>query len=172
MITIQKYLQESIFDKKLASKDTGLEYLYGLVDYATVNSYAYIDYLDTKKIKHDFNELSKKFEMKPWNANKWLTMDKFQKIETNELLRELLYIIVTKVESVETININKLQKTIEKIIEDYADLSINNRLEIHIFSNNQRTTIYIKFYKFYDNITPSSERVAPYGKIEIQLRQI
>lgn len=166
MTTLQKYLQESIFDKNLASEDMGLEYLYGLVDYATVNSYAYIDYLDDKKIKHDFNELSKKFEMKPWNANKWLAMDRIQKMESEELLRELLYIIVTKVKSTDTKNLSKLHKSIVGVIENYAELNKENTVTLQMSDNFTHIQVWIKFRREHPN---GAETL---GRIEIQLRSL
>lgn len=165
-----KSLAESLFDKNLASKDTGVEYLYGLVDYAAVYSSCYIDYLNVKKIKHDFNELTKKFEMKAWNNNKFLAMDKFQKMETNELLRELLYIIVTKIPSPDSTNLSRLKKSIENIIKDYADLNNENVLEVYTSDNYSHITVYIKFCN--RQTLTDGVRITGLGRIEIQLRPL
>ena len=171
MITLQEYLQESVFDQDLVSKDTGMEYLYGLVDSASVHSNYYIDYLDTKKIKHEFNELSKKFEMKAWNNNRFLAMDRIWKMESDELLRELLYIIVTKVESFNTKNLNKLHRAIEDTIEGYADINKYDFLYINITDNYEHISVWIYFcHKEFGD--PEGRDVKRLGRIEMRLREL
>ena len=64
-----KSLQESLFDSDLVSKDTGYEYLYGLVDIASVSCDFNVEYLDVKKIKHDFNQIIKKFPPQDWSSS-------------------------------------------------------------------------------------------------------
>ena len=166
-----KSLAESLFDDNLVSKDTGMEYLYGLVDFATVFSSDYIDYLDTKKIKHEFNELSKKFEMKAWSNNKWTALDKIQKMENNEMLRELLYIIVTKVKSTDTSNLNKLHRSIESTIEQYADINKYNFLDINTYDKYSHIEIWISFCEHVFS-APVGRDTKRLGRIEMRVRSL
>ena len=98
---IMKSLQESMFDSDLVSKETRYEYLYGLVESAGVHSDFKIDYFDEKKIKRDFNSITKKFPPQQWSTNPLTGMDRFQKMDDDEILRELLYIITGKVKTVD-----------------------------------------------------------------------
>lgn len=132
MKDIREILFEGLFDTDLADQDTDIEYLYGLVTVARVASDYYIDYLDVRKIKQEFNSLSRKWEMKAWNENKYLTMDKFQKIDTDEYLRELLYIIVTKVKSIATKNKQRLIDSIKDVLKDYIKGDVKELIKIEI----------------------------------------
>ena len=122
-----KSLVESLFDNDLVSKDTGYEYLYGLIRTAGVAAERRINYLDETKIKHEFNKLSKKFQPKQWSSNPYTGMDKYQNIEMNELLRELLYIIVCSIPSLQIpfkhnvrIDDHKLESIIFEVLSDYV----------------------------------------------------
>lgn len=122
-----KSLVESLFDSDLVSKDTGYEYLYGLIRTAGVASDFRINYLDETKIKHEFNKLSKKFQPKQWSSNSYTGMDKYQKIEMNELLRELLYIVVCSIPALQIpfkyndkIDDHKLESIIFEVLSDYT----------------------------------------------------
>jgi hypothetical protein len=143
-----KSLAESIFDKDLVSKDTGLEYIYGLVEYAWVKSSYYIPFFDERKIKHEFNKLSKDFEMQQWNVNKFCGMDRYQNMDTDEMLRELLYIIVTKVKSTCIKNPNTLRNAITKVINEYADLKNPYYLDIMMDKSIKMIVCIIIIYGF------------------------
>ena len=85
MRNLHSYLTESLFDSDLVSKETGYEYLYGLIESAGVSSDLKINYFDEKKIKRDFNLITKKFPPKQWSANPLTGMDRFQKMDNNEI---------------------------------------------------------------------------------------
>ena len=123
---VMKSLQESLFDNDLVSKETGYEYLYGLVEKAAVSSDFKIDYLDEQKIKRKFNEVMKKFTPQQWSDNRYTGMNSFQKMDMNELLRELLYIVVCSIKtsmipftSDGKIDFMKFKNIIKLIIDDY-----------------------------------------------------
>ena len=148
---------ESLFDKDLVSKDTGLEYLYGWVKSAEVSSNKYIEYFNVKKIKHDFNELSKTVAMKPWSNNKYLAMDRVKSSDNEELLRELLYIIVTKISYDKIQNDRLLGKAIKKVIDNYV-INIHDLNDHYVviyplyqLSRSQKT-IMITFFEFVDDM--------------------
>ena len=148
---------ESLFDKDLVSKDTGLEYLYGWVKSAEVFSNKHIKYFNVKKIKHDFNELSKTVAMKPWSNNEYLTMDRVKSSDNEELLRELLYIIVTKISYDKIQNDRLLGKAIKKVIDDYViNIHDLNDHYVGIYPINQlsrsQKTISITFFEFVDGM--------------------
>ncbi len=124
-----KSLVESLFDGDLVSKNTGYEYLYGLVESAGVNSDFKINYFDEKKIKRDFNSITKKFPPQQWSTNPLAGMDRFQKMDNNEILRELLYIITGNVKTVDIpilrdggIDNTKFEEVLLDIIYDYIDV--------------------------------------------------
>ncbi len=94
-----KSLVESLFDGDLVSKDTGLEYLYGLVEEINIHSDFRLDYFDEKKLKHDYNQLVKKFPPKDWNSNQLLSMKKIRNMEQDEIFRELALVIVASLKS-------------------------------------------------------------------------
>ena len=94
-----KSLVESLFDGDLVSKDTGLEYLYGLIEEISIHSDFRLDYFDEKKLKHDYNQLVKKFPPKDWNSNQLLSMKKIRNIEQDEIFRELALVIVASLKS-------------------------------------------------------------------------
>ncbi len=149
-----KSLVESLFDGDLVSKDTGLEYLYGLVENARVSSDFKIDYFDEKKIKRDFNSITKKFPPKQWSTNPLTGMDVFQKMEMNELLRELLYIITG---SIKTTNIPiksngkidpiRFENLLLNIIYDYIDPKYRSYIKvIQMRSPQAAWDIYLNIY--------------------------
>ena len=128
MRNLHSYLIESMFDNDLVSKETGYEYLYGLVESARVNSDFKINYFDERKIKRDFNSITKKFPPQQWSTNPLTGMDRFQKMDNNEFLRELLYIITGKVKSVDIpilrdgrIDRARLEDVLLDVIYDYVD---------------------------------------------------
>lgn len=122
-----KSLKESLFDSDLVSKETRYEYLYGLVESARVNSDFKINYFDERKIKRDFNSIIKKFPPKQWSTNPLMGMDRFQKMDNNEILRELLYIITGNVKTVDIpirdgrIDGSKFEQVLLDVIYDYID---------------------------------------------------
>ena len=122
-----KSLQESLFDSDLVSKDTGYECLYGLVDIASVSCDFNVEYLDVKKIKHDFNQIIKKFPPQDWSSSSVDSMKKFQVVDIKETLRELLYIIVCNIKTSDIkiknhdIDERNLEDIIYKIVEKYID---------------------------------------------------
>ena len=120
-----KSLKESLFDSDLIQKNTGVEFVYGLIENAKVFSYYFIDYLDERKIKHDFNECMKHFDLQDWNLNPHNSMKKIQPMNSNELLRELTYVIVTNIKTVDVLdNWNhdiRLEALILDKIKEYVD---------------------------------------------------
>ena len=167
MRELKDILLEGVFDKDLVTRDTGFEYIYSLVEKASVLTNYFIDYIDTKKIRHDFNELSKKFKMQQWSDNKWFAMDRIQSGEPDEMLRELLYIVATKIESQDTHHINKLYRSIEEVIGEYANLNKYNTLDIDITNKDKLLHIYIRFMQDVGDTT-----LRRLGRIEIVLRQL
>ena len=112
-------------DSDLIQKNTGVEFVYGLIENAKVFSYYFIDYLDERKIKHDFNECMKHFDPQDWNLNPHNSMKKIQPMNSNELLRELTYVIVTNIKTVDVLdNWNhdiRLEALILDKIKEYVD---------------------------------------------------
>ena len=141
-----KSLIESLFDSDLASKETGKEYLYGLVKNARVNCVYFGDYFDEHKIHRDFNKLSKKFKMQDWSDNKWTSLAYWQRMESEELLRELLYIIVTEIKSTAVENVTELQHEIEDVVGKYIE-DAKNRIHVSVESYKDETNAYIYFKK-------------------------
>ena len=94
-----KSLTESLFDGDLVSKDTGYEYLYGLVEEISIHSVFRLNYFDEKKLKHDYNQLSRKFPPKDWCDNPLLSMKKIRNMEQDEIFRELALVIVASLKS-------------------------------------------------------------------------
>lgn len=150
-----KSLVESLFDGDLVSKDTGYEYLYGLVRTAGVVSDFRINYLDETKIKHKFNKLSKKFQPKQWSSNPYTGMDKYQKIEMNELLRELLYVVVCNIPSLQIpfkyndkIDDHKLESIIFEVLSDYVQPAFLKHVGVQVITysfNPKRCSVRIRF---------------------------
>jgi len=150
-----KSLVESLFDSDLVSKDTGYEYLYGLIRTAGVASDFRINYLDKTKIKHEFNKLSKKFQPKQWSSNPYTGMDEYQKIEMNELLRELLYIVVCSIPSLQIpfkhnvrIDDHKLESIIFKVLSDYVQQDFLKYVTVRVITytfSPKECSIRIKF---------------------------
>lgn len=141
-----KSLVESLFDSDLASKETGKEYLYGLVKRARVNCAYFGDYFDKYKIRRDFNKLSKNFKMQAWSDNKYTAMDVWQRMESEELLRELLYIVVTEIKSTVVRNNTELQHEIEDVVGKYIE-DAKNRVHVSVDSYKDETNVYIYFKK-------------------------
>lgn len=132
-----KSLQESLFDRDLVSKDTGKEFLYGLINNANIRCEWKIDYFDEPVIKHDFNQIMKKFELQDWNNNRWMSMKKTQINPSQEYLRELLYVIACNLRYDQ---IDNMDKNIEKIINKYIiypkDIRKRNLVTVeHVFSD-------------------------------------
>ena len=144
-----KSLVESLFDSDLVSKDTGYEYLYGLVEKAAVSCNFKMDYFDEKKIKQEFNKLSKKFPPKDWSYSSASSMKKFQVIPQNEILRELLYIITDNVKTVDikdaidlhNIGVKRFEELIYNIIKEY--LTEPQWVSIDVGGNRGYNTFYI-----------------------------
>jgi len=119
-------MTESLFDNDLVSKDTGLEYLYGLVDEIRFYNEFTVNYFDVKKIKRDFNRLSYKFPPKDWNKNKFFSAKKFCAVESTEILRELALIIVASIKSTDikkgrvVVDDLDLEEKIHDVIKQYT----------------------------------------------------
>lgn len=145
-----KSLVESLFDSDLVSKDTGYEYLYSFVKFASVFSEYKIEYFDERKIKRDFNSITKKFPPQQWSDNPWTGMNKFQKMDNNEILRELLYIIVCNIKTVDVIqndNINsiKIENLIKDIIYEYIDNDYKRFINVIIMNDKHICSVRIGF---------------------------
>jgi len=150
-----KSLQESLFDDDLVSKDTGYEYLYGLVETADVYSNFKIDYFDERKIKRDFNSITKKFPPQQWSTNPLTGMNWVQKMDNNEILRELLYIITGKVKTVDIpilrdgrIDSAKFEDVLLDVIYDYIDTKHRMYVGAHILPETREKNKYDVFIKF------------------------
>lgn len=114
-----KTLQESLFDKDLVSKDTGKEYLYGYINRARVISYSALPFLDKSKIKHDFNKVIKKFPQQDWSDNQYESNAKIKFMMFDEILRQLLYIIVSQIPFSHINNEKKIADDVIKILKNY-----------------------------------------------------
>lgn len=129
-----KSLVESLFDTDLVSKDTGKEYLYGYINRARVMSYSALPFLDKSKIKHDFNKVIKKFPQQDWSDNQYESNAKIKFMMFDEILRQLLYIIVSQIPFSHINNEKKIADDVIKILKNYIDndpnyLEIKNRLD-------------------------------------------
>lgn len=137
-----KSLIESLFDDDLVTKKTGNEYLYGVITTAEVNSSFKVEYFDTQKINKDFNKLLKNYKEKDWSKHSWKSMAKIQKMPMNEDLRQLTYIIATKLSYTVLIKDNKtIAKKIIEIISDY--IAKNTKRDVI-----DKISIYINTYTF------------------------
>ena len=133
-----KTLAESLFDSDIVSKDLKVEFLYGLIDSVHIYADRYMDYLDERKINKDFNEVMKKFEPQDWNVNPRDSMKHIQKMESNELLRKLLYILSTKILSTDLIDTwrddKKMTKLITDVLKEYMTDKSDKHLDIFMYS--------------------------------------
>ncbi len=149
-----KSLQESLFDKDLAKKDTGLEYLYNLVIKAHVFCYQRIHYIDEEKIIHEFNQIIKKFPQKKWTENEFLRMDKICRNNNEELFRKLLYLIVCNIKTGDVLKSNndidtvKLQRIITQQLKNFILTDEISKILVLAHSTPDRNQIdtEIKFY--------------------------
>lgn len=153
-----KSLQESLFDGDLVSKDTGYEYLYGLIQEASVRTEWKVDYFDENKIKKEFNTTSKKFPPKDWSTSKYISMKKFQVTPQNEILRELLYVIAGNIKSTDIpfksngeIDDVKLEKILTDFIRKYINKS--DKVVVLALEDNYHKNIYHVVINFYKDLT-------------------
>lgn len=153
-----KSLQESLFDSDLVSKDTGYEYLYGLIQDASVSTDWKVDYFNESKIKREFNIISKKFPPKDWSNNKYTSMKRFQQTPQNEILRELLYVIAGNIKSTDIsftpngeVDDMKLELIFLNFIEKYINKS--DKVNVLVLRNNIHKNTYLVTIKFSNDLT-------------------
>ena len=140
-----KSLKESLFDDDLVTSETGYEKFYGLVERATIGGAQggtqYIGWLDKQKIRKDFNKLTQRYPEKDWNGPRGTWWTSMKKIHTNieiEMLRELLYVVVSQIDTADIINssgnvsFNLLEKNIYNVLEHYVDNNVKDNIEKYI----------------------------------------
>ena len=139
-----KTLVESLFDRDLIKRDP-LGYIYDFVRYAKIYSDFVVDEIDTHKVKQDFNKLSREFKPKDWNDNPYMSMAKIKRDPFEEILRELLYIVVTNVKTSDVIKSN-LQWDIDDLYDHIKKIVIN-----YIRTHTPETLFRVDIYKTLHN---------------------
>ena len=145
-----KTLVESLFDTDLVSKETGYEYLYGLVkyiDYISSPQWEFPDWIKNyvtrveknmintfrlDAIRNDYKKIIRKFDLQDWteymaDPNKGYSHAVVQKDPYKDLIRQLIYIIVCTIETSKVMDFNtgwidnnKLKREIDGILKKYT----------------------------------------------------
>ena len=138
-----KSLVESLFDNDLVEKETGKETLYGYVERATIWSGVRLEYLDEKKIRQDFNKITKKFPPQQWSNNHFFSLARVQSMPMDEMLRELLYIITAGVKYDSLKDNSLLEKRIKEIIDEYKTKP--EKVYVKTWKDKEDSIIFIDF---------------------------